>query len=180
MKSLARGAGRFAAPTPGNADRVNTGPILPKQVWTDADFEAMNWHDAAVHAIALESVPPRPGRLLVDLDYIVERVPAGAPATAPGFRVCPATLVFTGARDLAADINRPGSSFELSLDAIRRSGPDEDGAFVWNLVGHLFSIGLRATGFIQYPRRAPIRTSRPRLSVDERGGLSFDHNGYAR
>jgi len=51
---------------------------------------------------------------------------------------------------------------------------------VWNLVGHLFSFGLRATGFTQYPRRAPIRTSRPRLSVDERGGLSFDHNGYAR
>lgn len=140
----------------------------------------MSWHDAAVHAIALESVPPRPGRLLVDLDYIVERVPPAAPATAPGFRVCPATLVFTGARDLAADINRPGSSFELSLDAIRRSGPDEDGAFVWNLVGHLFSIGLRAAGFTQYLRRAPIRTSRPRLSAGERGGLSFDHNGYAR
>ena len=51
---------------------------------------------------------------------------------------------------------------------------------MWNLVGHLFSIGLRATGFTQYPRRAPIRTSRPRLSVDERGGLSVDHNGYAR
>jgi len=153
---------------------------MPKTVWTDADFDAMNWHDAAVHAIALEPAPPHSGRLLVDLDYILERVPAVAPSATRSFRVCPATLVFAEAWDLAADINRPGWSLELSLDAIHRSGPDEDDAFVWNLVGHLFSIGLRATGFTQYLRRAPVRSLRPRLSVDERGGLSFDQNGYAR
>jgi hypothetical protein len=103
-----------------------------------------------------------------------------APATAPTFWVCPATLVFDEARDLAADINLPGPSFEPSLDAIRRSGPDEDGTFVWNLVGRLFSIGLRASGFTQYLRRAPVHSPRPRLAVEERGGLSFGQNGYAR
>ena len=50
---------------------------------------------------------------------------------------------------------------------------------VWTLVGHLFSIGLRATGFTQYLRRAPVRSPRPRLTPDERGGLSFDQRGYA-
>jgi hypothetical protein len=164
----------------GNAHRVNTAPALSKTVWTDADFDAMNWHDATVHAIALEPAPSRPGRLLADLDYIVERVPPGTPATAPGFWVCPATLVFGEARDLAADINRPGSSYELTLDAILRSGPDDDGAFVWNLVGHLLSIGLRASGFTQYLRRAPVHSPRRRLSVGERGGLSFDERGYTR
>jgi len=52
--------------------------------------------------------------------------------------------------------------------------------FVWNLVGHLFSIGLRAGGFTQYLRRAPIHSPRQRLSVDERGGLGFGQRGYAR
>jgi len=167
-------------PPAGNAQRVNAAPALAKTMWTEADFAAMNWHDAAVHAIALESAPPRSSRLLVDLDYIVERVPPEGPAGAAGFWVCPATLVFGEARDLAADINRPGRSLALSLDAIRRSGPDEDGVFVWNLVGHLFSIGLRASGFTQYLRRAPVPTPRQRLSVGQRGGLSFDERGYAR
>jgi hypothetical protein len=159
---------------------VKAGPALPKTVWTEADFEAMNWHDAAVRAVAVEPAPPHPGRLLVDLDYIIERVPAGAPATAGSFWVCPATLVFGEARELAADVNLPGPSFEPSLDAIRRSGPDEDDTFVWNLVGRLFSIGLRASGFTQYLRRAPVHRPRPRLPVADRGGLSFDQNGYAR
>jgi hypothetical protein len=158
---------------------VSAGPAVAKAVWTDADFDAMNWHDAAVHAIAVEPAPPDPGRLLVDLDYVVERVPAGAPGAAPGFWVCPATLVFGPARDLAADINLPGPSFEPSLDAIRRSGPDEDGLVTWNLVGRLFSIGLRANGFTQYLRHAPVRSPRPRLPAGERGGLSFDRRGYA-
>jgi hypothetical protein len=158
---------------------MSTGPAVAKAVWTEADFDAMSWRDAAVHAMAVEPAPPHPGRLLVDLDYIVERVPADAPGAAPGFWVGPATLVFGPAWDLAADINLPGPSFEPSLDAIRRSGPDEDGLFTWNLVGRLFSIGLRAHGFTQYLRRAPVRSPRPRLSAGERGGLSFDQRGYA-
>jgi hypothetical protein len=158
---------------------VSAGPAVAKAVWTDADFDAMNWHDAAVHAIAVEPAPPHPGRLLVDLDYIVERVPAEAPGTAPGFWVCPATLVFGLAQDVAADINLPGRSFEPSLDALRRSGPDADGLYTWNLVGRLFSIGLRANGFTQYLRRAPVRSPRPRLPAAERAGLSFDQSGYA-
>jgi hypothetical protein len=158
---------------------MSTGPTVAKTVWTAADFGTMSWQGAAVHAIALEPAPPHPGRLLVDLDYIVERVPAEAPGAAPGFWVCPATLVFGPARDFAADINLPGPSFEPSLDAIRRSRPDEDGLFTWNLVGRLFSIGLRANGFTQYLRRAPVRSPQPRLPAGERAGLSFDQRGYA-
>ena len=41
---------------------MSTGPAGAKAVWTDADFEAMNGHDAAVHAIAVEPAPPHPGR----------------------------------------------------------------------------------------------------------------------
>jgi hypothetical protein len=40
---------------------------VAKAVWTQADFDAMGWHDNAVRAVALEPVPDHPGRLL-DLD----------------------------------------------------------------------------------------------------------------
>jgi hypothetical protein len=46
---------------------MSTGPAVAKTVWTE-------WHDNAVHAVALEPALPDPGRLLLDLDYIVEWV----------------------------------------------------------------------------------------------------------
>jgi hypothetical protein len=159
---------------------MSTGPAVAKTVWTDADFDALGWHDAAIHAVAFEPALPDPGRLLLDIDYVLEWVSPEAPATTLSFWVCPATLVFDPAWDLTADINLQGWSFQLSLDAIERSGPDERGNFEWTLAGDLFTIGLHASGFTQYLRHAPIHTPRQRLAVDERGGLSFDQRGYAR
>jgi len=54
------------------------------------------------------------------------------------------------------------------------------GGPVRTLAGDLFTIGLHASGFTQYLRRAPVHGPRQRLSVDERGGLSFGQRGYAR
>ena len=42
---------------------------MAKSVWTEADSDAMSWHDDAIHAVAVEPVPDHPGRLLLDLDY---------------------------------------------------------------------------------------------------------------
>ena len=157
---------------------MGSGPTLAKAIWTDADFDRMGWHDSAVHALAIEPAPPYPGRLLVDLDYIVEWVCPTPPASAFSFWSCPATLVFDQAWDLAGDINLQGFSFELSLNALERCGPDEHDAFEWTLLGHEFSLTLRAPGFTQYLRRPPIHSPHQRLSVEERGGISFDEVGY--
>jgi hypothetical protein len=159
---------------------VSTGPAVAKTVWTEADFDAMSWHDNAVHAVALEPVPGHPGRLLLDLDYIVEWVPAEPPSTALSFWICPATLVFDRAWDLTADINLQGWSFQLFLNAISRSGPDERGWSGWTLAGDHFTIGLSAPGFTQYLRRPPARSPGPLLSVEDRGGFSFARESYSR
>jgi hypothetical protein len=39
---------------------MSTGPAVAKTVWTEADFDAMDWHDNAVHAVALEPALPDP------------------------------------------------------------------------------------------------------------------------
>jgi hypothetical protein len=155
-------------------------PVVAKTIWTDADFDAMNWHDNAVHAIALEPAPSDPGRLLLDIDYIVQWVPPEAPATTLSFWICPATLVFDQAWNLTTDIDLRGWSFQLSLNAIERSGPDEHGYFEWTLGGDNFTIGLSARGFTQYLRHAPIHRPGQALSVEERGGFSFGQQGYTR
>ena len=157
---------------------MSSAPEVTKTVWTDADFDQMNWHDNEVHAIALEPALPEPGRLLLDIDYIVQWVPPQAPSRLLSFWICPATLVFDKAWDLTTDIGLYARSFDLSLNAIERSAPDEHGFFEWTLAGDGFTIGLSAPGFTQYLRRAPVHSPGFFLSVQERGGYSFDEQGY--
>lgn len=147
-------------------------------IWTDADFDRMSWHDCAVHAVAFEPALPYPGRLLLDIDYIVEWISPTPPETAFSFRVSPATLVFDQAWDVSGDIDLRGFSFELSLDALERAGPDAAGGCEWTLAGHEFTLTLRATGFTQYLRRPPILSPAQRLYVAQRGGHSFAEQAY--
>ena len=81
----------------------------------------MGWHDCAVHALAVEPATQYPGRLLVDLDYIVGWVCPTPPADTFDFWICPATLVFDEAWDLADGVDVRGSA--LSCHSMRSSGP---------------------------------------------------------
>jgi hypothetical protein len=92
--------------------------------------------------------------------------------------MCPATLVFESASDFTGEVNLAGRSFELSLDAITRSEPDANGDRVWTLAGHESTMQVRAAGFTQFLRRPPIRASAQRLTVAERGGISFDETSF--
>jgi len=157
---------------------MSTGPVLTKTVWTDADFDELSWHDNRVHAIALEPALPEPGRLLLDLDHIVQWVRPQPPSRLLSCWISPATLVFDPAFDLTTEIDLEGFSFSLSLGSVERSGPDEHGIFDWTLTGDRFTIALQASGFTQYLRRAPVLSPRTALTVEERGGFSFDRRGY--
>ena len=158
---------------------MSTGPALAKTVWTDADFDQMSWHDNAVHAFAVEPALPEPGRLLLDIDYIVAGVAPRPPSRRLSFWICPATLVFDPASDLTTEIDLEGWGFSLSLLSVERSGPDEHGTFEWTLDGDRFTMRLSASGFTQYLRQPPIYSDGFFLSVAERGGISFAEQGYA-
>jgi len=158
---------------------VNTPPAVARTTWTEADYSTMSWHDNAVHAIAWEALPNNPGRLLLDIDYILRWDAPEPSATTLGFWISPATLVFDPAWDLTTDIDRIGWGFQLFLTAIRRSEPDERGNSEWTLEGDGINISLGAPGFVQYLRRPPVHCPGQALSVEERGGFSFERRGYA-
>jgi hypothetical protein len=151
---------------------------VAKTTWTEADFDAMGWHDVKIHAVAVEELPDNPGRLLLDVDYIVEGVLPEPPARTLSFWICPATLVFDPAWDLTTDIDLNGRGFQLFLDTITRAGPDERGNSDWTLAGDRFTIEVGSPGFTQYLRRPPILSNGPWLSVEDRGGFSFAREGY--
>lgn len=148
-------------------------PPSPKRIWTHDDFAKMGWHDNAVHAFSLEYVPPWPGRVLIDIDYIIEWVTPPNEGDSFRFWVCPATLAFEDASDFKADVDLSGRTFELSLDEIVRSEPDEHDRFVWRLIGHEFSASVVSAGFTQYLRSTPVLSDSQRLARSIRGAPSF-------
>ena len=40
--------------------------------WSEADFDGMSWHDNAVHAIRVVEGEHGAGKLVLDIDYILE------------------------------------------------------------------------------------------------------------
>lgn len=149
-----------------------------KDVRTDDDFGVMSWHDASLHAIAVEEMEESPGRVLFDLDYVLEWISPSRPGKQFTFRVAPATLVFEPAWDLRGDVTLVGLSFVLSIIAITRSEPDEHGFRHWVVDGNEFRLEFDARGFTQYLRRAPVVGPFQRLSREERGAPSFSERGY--
>ena len=99
-----------------------TPPSISKAIWTDADFDDMGWHDAAVHGLATRPEDDHTGRLLIDLDYIIEWVPPADGETYFSFWIVPATLVFEHTWDLTLQIDHLDSAgLELELE---RDHPD--------------------------------------------------------
>ena len=166
-----------APEAPGPAP-VPAQPQLAKTVWTNADFEELSWHDNTIHALAVDPLGGGPGRLLLDIDYIIEGVLPDPAQTRLSFWICPATLVFEPAWDLVTEIDMEGWGFHMDLDEIERSGPDERGNFDWTLTGDLVTIRLGARGFTMYLRQPPVYSDGFFLSVAERGGISFAERGH--
>ncbi len=130
-----------------------------------------------VRAAGLGEPVRRVGRAVVATDYILPWVAPGPEAATLSFWVSPATLV-DPAWDLTTGIDRTGWGFQLFLTAIRRPEPDTRGNYDWTLEGDGITISLGAPGFTQYLRRPPVHCPGHALSVEERGGFSFDRRGY--
>jgi len=150
-----------------------------RDIYTEADFGSMDWHDCHVHAIAFEPLPDSPGRLLLDIDYLVEWLRPDPASRGLAFMVSPATLVFDRAWDLVTSIDLSGWGFQLSILEVERDGPDERGMSTWKLGGDLFELSIRSRGFTQYLRREPMFSKGQWLTVEERGGFSFAEQGFS-
>ncbi|GIF20426.1 hypothetical protein BJ973_001670 [Actinoplanes tereljensis] len=152
---------------------------LEKATWTAADFAVMGWHDCRVRAISVgeyEDGTLPPARVLLDLDYIVRWVHPAADQEPFTFWVFPATLVFDGASDITGEL---GPLHEVLEIADIHRGEQTDGEPSWHVEGQNFDLRLRAAGYTQYLRRAPLHVPRMMLTSAERGGISFDERAFA-
>jgi hypothetical protein len=148
-----------------------------KSVWTEADLEAMGWHDATIHAIAL---PTDAFELVLDIDYIVKWVNPAEGQTHFRFWVSPATVVFRNLHELSVSLE---PHQQVTIQGIERCDPGKpknaeyigrDVEWRWMIECHQGEITFRASGFSQYLRAAPQFGTSQFISVKERGGYSFD------
>jgi hypothetical protein len=132
----------------------------------------MSWHDCRLHGIGIfDDFTPHLHELRLDIDYIFQWVGFDEPAEQSGHWISPATLVFQ-AQQFHIDVPGPGGDWIMGIE---RSGTDDPPKWIisFNTSGN---ITLRASGFTQYIRRAPVFVATPNqyLETTHRGGISFD------
>lgn len=146
---------------------------LDKHIWTEADFDGMNWHDNPIHAMTFSDN----FELQLDIDYIFEWVLKGKKYI---FWISPCTLVFENVYDLTFDIGpaTPG----LTIDYVTKENPqrpknseyiNRDIEFDWTIEMQEGTILFKSVGFKQFVRQPPRLLRTQKLTLEERGGLSF-------
>jgi hypothetical protein len=156
--------------------------LLEKPVWSEADFDRMEWHDATIYAVGFDAAS---FELLFDVDYICQwLLPKNS--NHYSFWVAPATLVFENVHDICLDVE---SGTHLSIDRLTRTeqgrprNSDAIGKEIdwrWTLQLQSGEIAFRSTGYTQYFRREPILTASQRLSLPARAGMSLEKHGWSK
>jgi len=151
---------------------------LEKPLWTDDDFEQMGWHDVPIHAIAFR---PELFELWLDVDYIFRWEHPTGEASHFHFWIAPSTLVFHNVYNVKFDIESLDGN--LSLQRIARSQPglarnaqflEKQTEHSWQLECREGEIAFRSSGYSQFTRRPPVLTANQKLTLEERGKISFD------
>ncbi len=92
--------------------------------YTEADFDAMTWHDCHIWGIRFDvgdsDADDWTNDLVLDIDFIVEWLRPDPSRFA--FRVAPASLVFHGVTDPRISISWGSSGFQNALHAVSISG----------------------------------------------------------
>lgn len=149
-----------------------------KTIWTEADFEIMNWHDNMVHALAI-TPKEYDYELLFDIDYLFEWIKPEPPNNYYSYVVAPATLSFIGVWDIKTDIEtrqsvlEPITILEIQRFNERKINNTDFTTWEWIITLVQGTIKFNGLGYTQYIRRKPIRYETHILEENHRGPISF-------
>ena len=143
---------------------------MTDRVWTDAEYDAMAWHDTAIHGLRFIEGQDGCGEFVLDIDYITECNKVG-----DHFNVfyLPATLTFHGVFHLRMTLDYVSHSFTpFTIDGIERRADYRPGhiAYIWKIPINCpgGEITFEATGFEQRSRGEPRLSNTAALKPDER------------
>jgi hypothetical protein len=154
--------------------------FLQKRIWTQDDFEEMGWHDANIYGLTFEKKEgDSSADLLFDIDYIFKWNQPIPPSPSFTFWVAPCTLIFQQAFGLKIDLDTNVYELEgLEIADINLLKVDENDneakTYHWDIELQTGNIRFQSQGFKQIVRQKPFHTTGQSLSLDERGGVSFN------
>jgi hypothetical protein len=126
-------------------------------------FDSFSWHDNAIHGFCVAEGPDgRGGQLTLDIDFIVQWLPATGDDSAFAFVIAPADLVFHEVSDLIFSINYASCSASVQpmiIHEIRRevlTYPNGHRSYSWRID-------------LNWPRNSFISFHSPLMSQAVRG-----------
>ena len=131
-----------------------------REVWTEADFETMGWHDATIYSISfIPSKTEYASGLSFDIDYIFKWVLNEQEQTFDLW-ISPCTLVFPDVFGYQMDFESSSNDYwQLEIDAIHMEDaqrPDFPGFKNFHIELQTGYITFQAYGFIQTVRQQPV------------------------
>jgi hypothetical protein len=145
-----------------------------KNIWTEADFEKMGWHDCKLYGIAFND---EKFEMAFDIDYIIEWV-RQTNGSSYKFWVSPVTLIFKNVYNLEVNV----TSLNFTIQDISRRNPsipknakhiNENVEYDWTIELAEGEINFNSVGYTQYSRTPPVLLDEQHINPNERGGISF-------
>ena len=146
---------------------------MSDHLWTHEQFDEMSWHDNHVHGLRFVEGLHGTGRLVLDLDYILEWLKEEDGAIS--FRVIPVSLTFVGVTGLRISLDYATPTAALvpfSIHAIERRIEQRERyqAQLWKIVIN-WPVGeftFEAEGYEQRACGTPVVSSNQWLNVNQR------------
>lgn len=136
----------------------------------------MSWHDNHIHGLHVVEGDYGSGKLIIDLDYIVEWLKSESGGV--DFAIAPATLTFLEVTALNVSINYKTMGAALgpfSISGIERRLEERERytATVWRIPINFPAgeIEFESVGFSQLLRAKPVITDKQWLTEDERASI---------
>jgi hypothetical protein len=148
---------------------------LSKAVWTDDDFSQMGWHDATLWSWKYSS---KTKELKLDIDYIVRWIEPKLLSGYFQFVVAPATLIFFGASQPGATLEKNRGELIEILD-LEKNGDNYKLIHMPVGFGDERNTEFTAAGYKQVFREAPRHTgTRTSIGRNKLHPTSFDITPY--
>ncbi|AAK79056.1 Conserved hypothetical protein [Clostridium acetobutylicum EA 2018] len=152
--------------------------IMEKLIWTEWDFDKMKWQNCNIYAFAFDKYNYK---LMIDIDYIFERISSKNEGEYYKFLVSPATLVFENVHKLEMHMDS-NSDLEIHINKVYREEikhlsikdyVSKRVEWKWIIDTKEGKISFYSTGFNMYIRRQPILQQAQGIEFVKRGWISF-------
>lgn len=147
---------------------------LTTAIWSNSEMDDISWHDSQIRAMLLDR-----SQLLLDIDFICEWIMPETRGDLFSFYIAPATLVFPYAEKvhISLEWTAPMSIFDIHGQNSIPTPQGQEFISEWSIAGPHGHLDLRSSGYVLYFRREPLLTQQQYLTLQQRGGISFEIPG---